>query len=82
MEQRGKLTENGLLKAIIWSYKNKYLYIMFLNSILAILRLSSIFLIKPLVEFIKDGENRWEMYGINFIDTSSSGLFSLLTPQI
>jgi hypothetical protein len=55
MEQRGTLTENGLLKAIICSYKNKYLYIMFLNAILAILRLSSIFLIKPLIEFIKDG---------------------------
>lgn len=41
--------------AIVRTYRNKYLYIMFLNAILSILKISSIFLINPLVEFIKDG---------------------------
>mgnify|MGYP006893772068 CR=1 FL=1 len=53
------MSSNSLFKAVLLSYKGQYLYIMVLNILLALLRTSSIFIIHPLVDYIKNGENAW-----------------------
>lgn len=53
---------------------------MFLNGCQACLNLCSPFIIKPLIEYVKTGENAWSPT-IEFWDTSDVEYLKWLTPQ-
>ena len=75
----GGVSSNGLLKAVFWSFKYQYLYLMCLNGIQSLLQISSPFIISPLIDYVKDGENAWADK-ISFFDTTGTK-FEYLTPQ-
>lgn len=62
------------------SFKLQYLYLMGLNALGSLLQISSPFIIAPLIDFVKDGENAWADH-ISFVDTSGNKWFEYLTPE-
>ena len=72
------VSENSLAKAILTSFKCHYFVLMFMNIINACLNMSSPFLIHPLINFVKTGENAWAGT-IDFWDTSKISWLKWLT---
>jgi len=69
ISDKKNISKHALFKACLWSYKWQYMITMILTITSSILSLSSPFLIKPLIQYIKTGENVWsEQYGIEFFD--------------
>ena len=77
--EEGGPSKNALVWAVLLSFKSEYTYLMCLNAIQATLSLSSPFIIKPLIEFVKTGENAWEP-SVSFFDTSEISWLEWFTP--
>ena len=67
------VTKNSLMKAVLVSFKSHYIVLMLLNIMNALLTMSSPFIIKPLIDFVKTGANAWAPT-IKFWDTSGTWL--------
>jgi hypothetical protein len=59
---------NTLLKSILQSFMNEYIYLMILGLISCSFYLFQPFLITATVNYIQNGENALDDYGIKFID--------------
>jgi len=55
-----KISKHALFKSVIFSFKFQYMITMIMTLTSSILQLSSPLLIKPLIEYVKTGENKWE----------------------
>lgn len=73
------VNQNSLMKAVLLSFKGHYIALMLLNLLNACLNMSSPFIIKPLIDFVKTGENAWAP-NIQFWDLSGTWL-SFLSPE-
>jgi hypothetical protein len=79
-QSHGTLKKNALFSTVMRSFKNQYLFLMFLNAISACLQMSSPFIIRPLIEYIKDGKNGWSP-NIEFYNFEEDSWLHALTPE-
>mmetsp|Transcript_17853 Transcript_17853/g.30300 ORF Transcript_17853/g.30300 Transcript_17853/m.30300 type:complete len:578 (+) Transcript_17853:575-2308(+) len=75
---RGGVSKHSLTKAVFRSFQREYIIIVLMNAIQATLQMSSPFVIKPLIQYVKTGENAWD---VHYFDPPESGWLSLLTPE-
>ena len=67
--KRRGIKNSDLYFAVFAAFKWDYFRIVILTSLQAIMNIGGPFIIRPLVQFVKDGENAWSGW-FNFWDTS------------
>ena len=74
-------TSMSLWKTILFAYQCEYLYWTIFNAISIAMTLLQPFLVKILIRYIKNGENEWAQYGVDFIQFENEWWREHLSPE-
>ena len=77
MKQKEKVTDYTLIRAVFSAFKKEYCLMIILNSLQSCFQMATPFVMMPLVQYIKTGENAW---GVEYLDTKDTWL-GFLTPE-